>query len=607
MGYDGWVVVGTKLDTKQLEKDLKASKQKLREYEREAEKLSTAKAKAEIDLKPYEEEKKLLRERTQEDLRLTKNSAQKAVFLKIEQKGIERINNKYASQISNLEQINQKIAENAKNQSIVSEEIKETNSQLEKARFFKNFNEGAEDAGKKIKNILKSTARWAIAIFGIRSAYMFVRNAMSTLSQYNEQLATDLEYIRFALASMLQPLIEKLIQLTYKLLSYINYIAQAWFGIDLFANASADAMKRGAGSAEKMKKSLAGFDEMNVLNDNGTTGAMGGMPSVDLSMEDADVPSWIKWIADNKDVLISGLLGIAGALIAVHFGASLLLGLGIGVAIAGITYAIVNLIKFLQDPTFNNFINIITGIGIAIVGVGIIISSLPVVIAGAVIAIVALIVKNYEFIMGLFNKAITWIENDFVKSLRGIFGPLGDIIASPIIFAINYLKGAFQGLFGGIREVVNGIVKIFKGDFKNGITSVFNGLKSIMLAPINALISGINSLIRGVNKIKIDIPSWLPGIGGKKLGFNIPQIPKLAVGGIVNMPGKGVPVGGAIAGEVSKEGVIPLTNSQAMQELGQTIGRYITINANITNTMNGRVISRELQKINTNSDFATNR
>ena len=35
-----------------------------------------------------------------------------------------------------------------------------------------------------------------------------------------------------------------------------------------------------------------------------------------------------------------------------------------------------------------------------------------------------------------------------------------------------------------------------------------------------------------------------------------------------------------------------------METLGATIGRYITINANITNTMNGRVISRELKKIN---------
>lgn len=72
------------------------------------------------------------------------------------------------------------------------------------------------------------------------------------------------------------------------------------------------------------------------------------------------------------------------------------------------------------------------------------------------------------------------------------------------------------------------------------------------------------------------------------------------------MPGRGVPIGGAITGEAGKEGVIPLTNSQAMQELGETIGRYITINANITNSMNGRVISRQLQQIMANQDFAYN-
>ena len=44
-----------------------------------------------------------------------------------------------------------------------------------------------------------------------------------------------------------------------------------------------------------------------------------------------------------------------------------------------------------------------------------------------------------------------------------------------------------------------------------------------------------------------------------------------------------------------------------METLGEAIGRYITINANITNTMNGRVISRQLQQINNENNFAYNR
>ena len=466
-----------------------------------------------------------------------------------------------------------------------------------------------DKVGNSVSKTISKVSKWALAVFGVRSAYIFVRQSASTLSQYNEQIASDLEYMQFALASMLQPVIEGLINLAYKLLTYVNYIAQAWFGVNLFANASAKAMQKGSKSAEKMKKSLAGFDEMNVMSDasgGGGAGGGAGLPSIDLSQLQGEVPGWIQWIVDNKDIVIAGLLGIAGGLTAVHLGLSLIQAFGIGVALAGIIFAIQSLIKFLQDPTFENFTNIIIGIGIAITGVGIIISSIPLIVIGVITLIVATIVKNYDYIMGLFNKLINWFENDFIGALHYLFGPVGDILAQPFIFAINFIEGLFEGLFGGIKKIITGIIQIFKGDFKNGIMNVFGGLKDILLAPFNALVSGINSLIRGVNKIKFDVPDWVPGIGGKKFGFNIPQIPKLAVGGIVNMPSRGVPIGGAIAGESGAEGVIPLTDSQAMETLGQAIGKYITINANITTNMNGRVISRELQKINNNSDFARN-
>lgn len=96
------------------------------------------------------------------------------------------------------------------------------------------------------------------------------------------------------------------------------------------------------------------------------------------------------------------------------------------------------------------------------------------------------------------------------------------------------------------------------------------------------------------------------GVVGGILGGAMTNI-KLATGGIINNPGRGVSLGNGITGgEAGAEGVIPLTDSQAMETLGAAIGKYITVNANITNTMNGRVISRELQKVNSNSGFATN-
>jgi hypothetical protein len=156
------------------------------------------------------------------------------------------------------------------------------------------------------------------------------------------------------------------------------------------------------------------------------------------------------------------------------------------------------------------------------------------------------------------------------------------------------------GLFtGDWKRVMEGFKATFKG--------VFDSLWGIAKAPLNLIIGGINSIIKGINKIKFDVPDWVPEIGGKKLGFSIPQIPKLALGGIINLPGRGVPVGGAIGGERGAEGVIPLTNTQMMEQLGQTIGRYITVNNHITTTLNGRVIGRELKRSENESNFAFNR
>ena len=483
-----------------------------------------------------------------------------------------------------------------------------------------NVQKSIDNIGKSTSNTIKHVARWALGIFAIESAYGFVRQAMSSVSQYNEQIATDIQYIQFALGSMLQPIIEGLIQLAFRLLTYVNYIAQAWFGVNLFANASTKSFEKNnkalgnsVKSAKELNKQIASFDEMNVLNDtssNSGGGAGAGaisLPSMDLSQLQGEVPEWVKWIAENKDIVIAGLLGIAGGLVAINLGLTAIQGIGVGIALAGIIIAIQSLIKFLQDPTFENFTNIIIGIGTAIIGVGIIISSFPIIITGVIAVIVATIVKNYDYIMGLFNKLINWFETDFIGALRYLFGPIGDIIAAPFIFAVNAMKSAFEGLFGGIKKIVTGIIQIFKGDFKNGIMNVFGGLKDILLAPFNALVSGINSLIRGVNRIRFDVPDWVPGFGGKKFGFNIPQIPRLAVGGIVNMPGRGVPIGGAIAGESGREGVIPLTDSQAMETLGATIGKYININLTNITKLDNRQIAKEQKKINAQNDFAFNR
>ena len=59
----------------------------------------------------------------------------------------------------------------------------------------------------------------------------------------------------------------------------------------------------------------------------------------------------------------------------------------------------------------------------------------------------------------------------------------------------------------------------------------------------------INGSIRAANKIGFSLPDW---VGGKEFKFNIPEIPKLAEGGIVNQPTL------AMIGEAGPEAVVPL-------------------------------------------------
>lgn len=119
------------------------------------------------------------------------------------------------------------------------------------------------------------------------------------------------------------------------------------------------------------------------------------------------------------------------------------------------------------------------------------------------------------------------------------------------------------------------------------------------------------------------IKSWANGIGGgfsalwDKLtgggggggrGFATGGIGTgIGLGAIVNNPGKGVSIGGGnIAGERGKEGIIPLTDPRAMAELGQQIGRWVSVNLDITNQIDGRVLNRRLEAIKNESNFTTN-
>lgn len=111
----------------------------------------------------------------------------------------------------------------------------------------------------------------------------------------------------------------------------------------------------------------------------------------------------------------------------------------------------------------------------------------------------------------------------------------GNGVFSSFFESVKSIWENIKGIFSGI---INFIKSVFAGDWKGAWESivsifgnVFSLLGNLVKAPINAVISIINGAIAGINKLAINIPDWVPLVGGKRLGFSIPEIPLLASGG----------------------------------------------------------------------------
>lgn len=230
-----------------------------------------------------------------------------------------------------LEKIEEQLKKNKKQQEEWNSKINELNSKLATSQSTEQISKTIDDVNDKMTGTIKKVAKWALAVFAVESAYGFVRNAISTLSGYNDQLATDVEYIQFAIASTLEPIIERIVGWVYKLLQYVNYLVQAWFNVNLFANASEKNFKKANQSAKQLNKSLSGFDEINQLSDNSSDTGNYTSPSFDLSnMEEFEPPAWLEKIAewgkpiieffqgiiDKYGPVAGGILIVAGALAA---------------------------------------------------------------------------------------------------------------------------------------------------------------------------------------------------------------------------------------------------------------------------------------------------
>lgn len=195
------------------------------------------------------------------------------------------------------------------------------------------------------------------------------------------------------------------------------------------------------------------------------------------------------------------------------------------------------------------------GLGASLGGIGQAVASVflgPVgIVAGAAAAAIALTVlwdTNEQFRAAMMDFD-QWITGVFTTDWTDSFGAAGEVLNAFFATAQNFYE-SFKQIFGGIIDFIGGA---FSGDWERswqGVISIFEGiwnlLTSVLTAPINGAIgiinsflqfvaNGVNGLISLLNGLSIDVPDWVPGIGGQTWGFDLspvtpPKIPYLAQG-----------------------------------------------------------------------------
>jgi hypothetical protein len=171
--------------------------------------------------------------------------------------------------------------------------------------------------------------------------------------------------------------------------------------------------------------------------------------------------------------------------------------------------------------------------------------------------IVAAVKKAFEFMVELVSKGVQAIGNFFGNMWSGLkegaknaWQGVKNVFSSVATFFKDIFSKAWQGVkavFSVGGKIFSGIKEGIEKTFKSVVNTIIGGINKVVAVPFNA-INNILGKIKGINIAGIKPFDWM-------WTLNVPQIPKLATGGVVDSATL------AMIGERGKEAVVPLENN----------------------------------------------
>lgn len=446
-------------------------------------------------------------------------------ILKEQDKIVESLDGKYAkitdkviAQTSALDAAKQKAGE-------LTEQITNASGATERM----------EAAAKKVSDSMNTFSKRVSGLFKRVLVFSLITRALQSLRTWlgktimkNDEARAAVARLKAALLTLAQPILQVVIPVFVKLVNILTQVVTAiakffgmlsgksWSSQKSAAQGLNDEQKalEGVGSAaEDASKSMASFDEINQLTDNSASaagGGAGGAASTEIAPDFSNLD-----MAEDKLHDILGLVGaIAAGLLAWKIASLFTNDLskiwGIALAVAG-AFA---LVYFWLDAWNNgidlqNFLGMLAGLAALAVGLAIafgpIAAGIALVVGGLAMLVVGIkdviengfnLVNTLTIIAGLLAAGIG------ISLLTGSWIPL--LIAGFLaaLVALVSFTGHGEELIQGLKNIIDGFGKFFKGVFTGdmklaveGIKQIWEGMKQTWNAIVNSIKDAWNMFI----------------------------------------------------------------------------------------------------------------
>lgn len=341
-----------------------------------------------------------------------------------------------------------------------------------------------------------------------------------------------------AIGNIFIPILQKILPIAIAVLRIVRELADAiaklfhfklteidYSGVGNLASGAEDAaagFDDATSAAKELKKSVMGFDELNILNGNTASGAgsagVSGGSGFDFELPEYgflnDVSKQADEVTQKLKNALPWILAIGAGFAAWKLGPKLGLDLqktiGLAVGIFGALTLVQNILDaIVNGVTEENMTGMIFGMTLAVTGLyvalGPVAGGITAIVSG--LAVLAVAFSDAEKSGWNFQNQMLAIAGILAAGvgigiLIGSWIPLLIAMIASLLLSITTATGHGQELISGVKETLQGFIDFFAGIFTGdtertaaGIAGIFGGLKNAVGAVIDGIRDWLNGLL----------------------------------------------------------------------------------------------------------------